>query len=173
IDTERATDYTAADETGVAFGTILNATAIDDILAENSETFKITMSNVDVSAYEKVVIGTTEVTTTITDEATPGTEDTVTVKLIACDINGDELSTSEIQEGETAYYKVLATDPDGNEVTEGTVDIAFTDIDTERATDYTAADETGVAFGTILNATAIDDILAENSETFKITMSNV
>ncbi|MCJ8337206.1 MAG: retention module-containing protein [Pseudomonadales bacterium] len=175
--TQGAADYTAANQNGVTFGSIVSAAAVDDYLKENAEDFVVTMSNVQAPAYEVIAITNASVTTTITDDQ-PGNEsnDTVSVKLIAVDSQGVELSQSAVEEGEVAYYKVMATNPAGVEVTGGSVDISFSDAGingTQGADDYTAANQNGVAFGSIISAAAVNDYLKENAEDFVATISNV
>jgi len=105
------------------------------------------------------------------------TENDITVKLVAWDpINNIELSISQIEEGQTASYKLIATDADGNEVTNGTADINFADASingTQGTNDFNAVNQTGVAFGTVFSAAAIDDNLNEDLENFIVSLSNV
>ena len=175
--TQGAADYTAANQNGVTFGSIVSAAAVDDYLKENAEGFVVTMSNVQAPTYEKIAITNSSVTTTITDDQ-PGNEsnDTVSVKLIAVDSQGVELSQSAVEEGEVAYYKVMATNPAGVEVTGGSVDISFANAGsngTQGVADYTAANKNDVAFGSIISAAAVNDYLKENAEDFVATISNV
>ncbi len=95
------------------------------------------------------------------------------VQLIATDEAGNELANSTVEEGETAYYKAVLVDPDGNVLpAEGTVDVTFTDITTDGVTDYTYT-VNNVAIGEVFSADAVDDVWAEDTESFEVSISNV
>ncbi|MCP3889909.1 MAG: hypothetical protein GY702_13695, partial [Desulfobulbaceae bacterium] len=165
-------DYTATSGT-VNIGEVFSATAIDDNLAEDAETFEVALdvdsAGITSADYENVEVDTTAVTTTITDETIPGEDDTVTVQLVATDVDGNELSSSAIEEGDVAYYKTILVDGAGVEIAgaTGTVDVSFTDVTAVTDSDYTATSGT-VNIGEVFSATAIDDNLAEDAETFEV-----
>ena len=146
---------------------------VDDAYAEGDEVYSVVISNPSTGGFEAVALGNDTIATTISDEPVSGPEDTVTVKLVAWDaVNDIELSISAIEEGQTASYKIIATDPDGNAIA-GTADITFTNGSTQGSADYIATSQTGVTFGSVLSADAVDDMFKENSEAFDVTMTNV
>jgi len=169
------TDYTATNLTNVAFGSIIDvAQALDDVLKDGGETFTVTLSNAQSTVYEHVTIGTATVTTTIVDE-TPA-DSAYTFKLFKSDASGNIVTTnSEInEEGETTtYYVVKAVDTSGNPLAtqpSGNIDVAFSNNNPTSDSDYTKSGTT-VTVGTAFSATAVDDALADNNETFTVSLT--
>ncbi len=161
----------------VSIGVPFSTNTIDDYIADNDETFTVKLidgSYSDASSYEKVDIDLTPMTTTIIDDSrantpndpTDGIEpdmETVTLKLIALDSNGNEVATNEAAEGETASYKVVLEDPSGARITSatGTIQVAFSGD----AADVNTAIQT-VTLGQTFSTSILDDYIADNGETF-------
>ncbi|WP_168188881.1 retention module-containing protein [Thiomicrorhabdus sediminis] len=169
-------DYSAANITGQSLGTVFSADALDDYIKDNGETFNVTITNPVAPAYETVKLGDDKVVTTITDNSTPGTEsgeDVVTISIVATDAQGNILGKSEVAEGDKAYYKLVAKDPNGQIINgaTGTADVTFTDGTAGNA-DYSAANITGQSLGTVFSADALDDYIKDNGETFNVTITN-
>lgn len=186
-------DYVSTTQT-VTIGTKFNTPTVDDYIADNGEKFSVqitdkTLSNA--SKYETIVIDTTSVTTTIIDDSKPNTPnnpndgvepnmESVTVKLVSTDINGNIIPEATIPEGATAYYKAILVDPSGNQIVgaTGTVEITFKDGTAVRTgtsadgkNDFTATNQT-VTLNTVFSAVANDDYIADNGETFNVQITD-
>ncbi|MBU3014043.1 hypothetical protein KO488_04690, partial [Poseidonibacter lekithochrous] len=186
-------DYDATTQT-VTIGTIFKTPTIDDYIADNGEVYSVqitdkTLSNA--SIYETVIIDTTPVNTTILDDSQPSTPnnpgdpeepnmESVVVKLVSTDAQGNIIPEATIPEGETAYYKAILVDPNGNQITNATgdVDITFTDgtaIRTgtveEGKNDFTATNAT-VTLNEVFSAVAKDDYIADSGETFNVQITD-
>lgn len=184
------TDYDSITRT-VDINTPFTTDTIDDYIADNGETYTVQITDdtySNASAYENVIHDTTPVVTTILDNSQANTpnnpsDDTVeanseavVVKLIPTDSLGNEISPVTIGEGETAYYKAILVDPDGNQIVgaTGDVDITFTD-DTAIRTgtsadgelDFSATNQT-VALNTVFSADSLDDYIKDSGETFDV-----
>ncbi|WP_040727020.1 immunoglobulin-like domain-containing protein [Thiomicrorhabdus sp. Kp2] len=156
-------DYTAVNGSGsIAAGsttTTISVPITDDYIAENPETFLMTLSNPSTNAQ----IADGQGVGTITDEGTPGAEDTVTLTLI-----GD----AQVEESTQANYTVTADKPVETPLT---VTVTTGHVTTEDG-DYVAitqdvtipAGQTSVGF----TVDTIDDAYAEGSEDYTVTMSN-
>ena len=114
-------------------------------------------------------------TSTITDDDDSTEEDTVTLQVVAVDSAGVVLgdgSANAGEEEETLYYKVIAKDPAGNDVTASLsgVDVAVEFVDgTARVTDdYVPPVNTTVGIGTVFSADLVDDFLKEDPETYTV-----
>ncbi len=178
--TTTGADYTSS-TTSATIGTAFSATAIDDVLADNGETFTVELEGnySEASTYEKVTYNDATVTTTIVDETstTPTTDDdnAFTFQLFAADASGNVSTDASViyEDGETsAYYVVLAVDANGTPLATqptGTVDVSFNNNGTTTGADYTSS-TTSATIGTAFSATAIDDVLADNGETFTVEL---
>lgn len=98
--------------------------------------------------------------------------DTVTLTVIAVDAEGNAIDGSQVAEGETAYYKVVAM---VNGVVDssitGNVDVVFTNNGNTTSADYTPS-ATTVAIGEVFSAATVDDLIADNGETFTVTLKD-
>ncbi|MDO6525671.1 Calx-beta domain-containing protein [Motilimonas sp. 1_MG-2023] len=153
-----------AGETSVKF----DITTLDDVLAEGSEDFTITLGNInDGGVFEAIKAdpSSNAVTTTINDEPV-GQEDTVLVSIAG---------PGSVVEGSVAQdYTVTLSEavPAGQSVT---VDLVYSGV-AQDGSDFTKvaqvtipAGETSVKF----DITTLDDVLAEGSEDFTITLGNI
>ncbi|EPJ53601.1 MAG: hypothetical protein OFPI_10420 [Osedax symbiont Rs2] len=157
--------------------TVIRVPIHDDYLKEGNENFTVDLSNLsaNVAATGNDVQGIG----TITDAGSPGTPpvppeapETVSLKLIATDATGKELPASEVTEGEIAYYKVVAVDPDGHTIVNpaaGTVSVNFADITTEGAADYANSSQV-VTINQVFSVQTKDDYLADNGEKYKVSL---
>ncbi|WP_027848395.1 hypothetical protein, partial [Marinospirillum minutulum] len=191
-------DYTTSNTT-VTLGTAFSATAVDDALADSGETFTVSLVdksyNQDAAntadgsgAYETVTYDKATVTTTILDETANDPADTsdndsaYTLKLFASDNqgnlllddNGNPVDATQIHEdAETsAYYVVKAVDEFGALLADqpaGNVEVNFKNNGTTSNADYTVSSTT-VTLGAAFSATAINDALADNGETFTVSL---
>uniref|UniRef100_UPI003D131D1B beta strand repeat-containing protein n=1 Tax=Sulfurimonas sp. TaxID=2022749 RepID=UPI003D131D1B len=156
-------DYTAVSGSGIITAgsttTTITVPITDDYITEGSENFTITLSNQSSNALiaDGTGIGT------ITDEATPSAEDTVTLTL-----SGD----ATVEESTQASYTVTADKPVATDLS---VDIVTVHVDTEtgdfvevNTTVTIPAGSTSVTFNVDTN----DDAYAEGSETYNVVMSN-
>ncbi len=135
-------DFTGTNAT-VTLNQVFSAVAGDDYISDSGEKFNVQITDdtyTNASAYENVVHDTTAVVTTIIDDSQPNTPnnpndgvepdmESVTVKLVSTDAQGNIIPEATIAEGETAYYKAILLDPAGNQIVgaTGDVDITFTD----------------------------------------------
>ena len=191
---------------------------IDDYLADNGEKFNLEITNVDDQGqFEKVNIGDINddkknVDTTILDNTTDKpnenstvetTQENVILKIVAVDKDRNPLfevdgktfkTTSEVVEGDSAYYKVFAFAPDSKEfntdtklpdilqggtVTVKTGDIGAIGVQSQTANDgsqdYISKTQSDIKVGeTIFTVKTIDDYKAETetNETFKVEIEN-
>ncbi|WP_108651204.1 Calx-beta domain-containing protein [Dongshaea marina] len=78
-----------------------------------------------------------------------------------------------VKEGETAYYKTILVDDDGNLISdaEGTVDVTFTD-GTATVDDYSTSGQTmSVNLNEVFSASALEDNKIEATETYKVSLN--
>ncbi|WP_071626384.1 immunoglobulin-like domain-containing protein [Poseidonibacter lekithochrous] len=189
------TDYTSEQEVTIPAGskeTTFTLPTIDDYFSDNNEPYTIVITDANGGSFDSLIIDpkADRVTTTIIDDSQPDTPnddtdlieptlDSVTLKLIPTDINGNEIPPATINEGETAYYKVIMLDPNGNEISaSGNVDITFTDGTAVRTgtsgdaeLDFSANNAT-VALNTVFQAVALDDYISDNNETFNVQITD-
>ena len=163
------TDYTAQTSVTIAAGTTsVNFTlpTTDDVYAEGTEQIVINIDSITGGGFEQIVEHATDnnVTTTITDEATPGTEDTALVSIIG--------PPTVFESDTTTPYTVSI---DHTPTTDVTVDLTYTGTATD-GTDYTSNASVTFAAGTTSTTFTLpttDDIFAEGSESIIITIDAV
>ena len=207
--TATTSDYTP--QTGlttITLGTAVSADALDDYIADNGEKFTVTISNyvpTSSSNYGAVTINGSGVTTTITDNSTTTpnensttetTQETVILKIVACDSNGEPIITAgkytfvnSVTEGNEAKYMILAFKPgttdftpaDKVDVQGGTVTIKTADntaIGVASATkndgtqDYILETAKTVTVGTAFEIKTINDYISDNNETYKVSIND-
>ena len=170
---------------------------IDDYIADNGENYNLEITKVeDTGEFEKIVVGDKNgnfkyVTTTILDDSQPNTPnnpndpvepnmESVVVKLVSTDAQGNIIPEATIAEGATAYYKAILVDPSGNQIVgaTGTVAITFTDgtairtgTTTNGTDDFTATNQT-VALNTVFSAVSKDDYIADSGEKFNVQITD-
>lgn len=184
------TDYNATTQT-VTLGVKFDTNTIDDYISDNNESYKVQITDnsmTNSNIYETVNIDTTPVTTNILDNSQPSTpnnpaDDTVepnseavVVKLVPTDSLGNEIAPVTIGEGQTAYYKAILVDPDGNQIVgaTGDVDITFTDdiairtgTTADGKLDFSATNQT-VTLNVPFSADSLDDYIKDSGETFDV-----
>jgi hypothetical protein len=108
--TATSPDYSTTAAT-VKVGAVFSANLLDDYLKDSGETYTVGLTGAapTQSTYEKVILSSSTVTSTITDEIAPGTEDTVYVRLYTND------SVNEVT-GVTLDHTLKLVDKDGNAV---------------------------------------------------------
>ena len=169
-------DYTPS-ATTVKVGDIFNAALLDDYLQDSGEQYTVSLTGAvpTQSTYEKVVFSTDVVTSTITDELVPGTEDTVYVQLYTND------SVTEAT-GVTLDHTLTLVDKSGNAVNLAAgkqliVNLSYSSDGTSNAdfsTKQTSVTITGDGGNTYTFAnTVLDDFLAEGTESYTVTISGV
>ena len=134
----------------------------DDLLdSDGTDTFSFTVEDGDGDT------STANFTVAVND-----VPQTVTLTVMAVDAQGNAIASSQVAEGETAYYKVVASVNGvvNNSIT-GNVEVVFTNNGTTTNADYTPSTTT-VAIGAIFSAAALDDIVADNGETFTVTLED-
>ncbi|MGJ0301620.1 Calx-beta domain-containing protein, partial [Aliarcobacter cryaerophilus] len=126
-------DYKSETTKEVTLGTVFEVETLDDYLADDNETFKVSINDSSYKhpstpIYENVKTDTSSVTTTIKDNTTtnpnnPSTnekeQEQVVLKIVAADkdgnpikgTDGNYLTQNEVPEGSDVYYVVLAFDP--------------------------------------------------------------
>jgi len=139
-----------------------------DVFAE--ENFELSAEIVAVGNggnFEQLVVENNSEPVSIGDSV-----DTVTLTVIAVDAEGNAIDGSQVAEGETAYYKVVAM---VNGVVDGSitgnVDVLFTNNGYTSSADYTPS-TTSVAIGEVFSAAVVDDVIADNGETFTVTLQD-
>ena len=196
-------DFTASNQT-IALNTVFSADALDDALADSGEVFKVQLTDdtySNATSYENVIHDTTAITTTIKDDSDPSTtesdHETVMVKLVACDANGDPILEDDgngdviqytfansIKEANSANYMVLAfaenetTFTTATKLTHqvGNVTINFTNGTATGAESLTILDgsqdfnstQKSVTLGQAFSVASFDDALVEGSHTFEV-----
>ncbi|MDD4854682.1 MAG: Calx-beta domain-containing protein, partial [Sulfuricurvum sp.] len=152
----------------------------DDYIADNGETFKITLSNPSESAVIGYGVGIgTILDNSVVDPYTnigateSDTTDTITIQLFALDGSGNRVTANEVTEGSSPSYIAVAFDKNGVELNIiGTVQIAFTDGSaTGGGTDYVSTTQT-VTLGQTFTTTTTDDYLSDNNKSFSISLVN-
>ncbi|MGY3925187.1 immunoglobulin-like domain-containing protein, partial [Aeromonas jandaei] len=144
----------------------------DDVYAEPAEQFKVSVSGTSGGGYEKAPALPGAVTTTITDEAVPGAEDTVYAQI--------EVDQSSVVEGGALKYTVSLVDKDGNAVTLPagkvvTLNLAWSgaaanDGDTSGRPASVTIGANGKAEFTV---TTVNDTIYEMDEKLAVTISGV
>lgn len=150
----------------------------DDYIADNGETFNITLTNPSSNA----TIGDGTGVGTILDDtvADPynnlgSTEndstDTITIQLFALDGSGNRVAANEVAEGSNPSYVAVAFDKNGVELNiSGTVQVTFSGgTATGGGTDYLSTTQT-VTLGQTFTTITTDDYLADNNETFNVAI---
>ncbi|MER0324206.1 immunoglobulin-like domain-containing protein [Vibrio vulnificus] len=141
----------------------VTVTASDDVYV-GGDSASVTITGATGGNFEVLVKDSTPANTTITDEATPSTEDTVTVTLTGPD---------SIVEGETSgEYTVTLSDaaPEGTVITLSySYTTASGDDIVETAQAVVGADGKTATF----TIATVDDKLAEGSEAFTVSVSDV
>jgi len=171
------TDYNGVASVVIAGGTnstTFNIATIDDAIADNGESFVITIGSiVDTdSSFDNIVADATAnaVTTTISDQVGSDTPPTA-VDTTLVSISGP----ATVVEGEsTTNYTVSLSNavPTGNSVT---VNLSYTGTATD-GTDYTGVASVVIAGGTsstTFNLATIDDAFADNGETIIIDIDSI
>jgi VCBS repeat-containing protein len=119
------------------------------------------------SGYENLVTAGTS-SHTIDDSI-----DTVTLKVIAVDADGNALADPTANsgaEGASLFYKVVVVDAAGTVLTnlDGVnVDVSFANLGTTTAADYTPS-STSVEIGAVFSAALVDDIIADSGEQYTV-----
>ncbi len=192
-------DYTATNGSAIiTAGTssiTITVPLIDDYIADNGETFDVTLSNVNTAASIDVASGAITVGTATmeddsksetpyvdSDDATEPEHEYVTLKLIGLDSSGAEVGfANTVVEGEAASYMVVLVDPDGNRITTatGTVNVLLSD-GTAMLTnsiagmpgDYSTLAINPVTLNTPFSINTTDDFTSDNGETFSVAIAN-
>lgn len=169
-----ADDYNSIASRTETIGTEFTISAKDDVLAEDNEQFTLSLQDGSWSndaTYENVAYQGT-VTTTITDD----NDTAFTFKLFASDAQGNIITDPSViyEDGETStYYVVKAVDSVGDPLTTqptGTVGVTFTNNGTTTNADYTHS--ATVTVGSAFSSTAVDDVLADDGETFTVSLNS-
>ncbi|WP_375136936.1 beta strand repeat-containing protein [Sphaerotilus hippei] len=170
-------DYTKVISVTVPAGsasTTFDITTLDDALADNGESFTVTLGTITGGGFESVAADPTaaSVTTVISDDVgpgvpgggTPGTEDTVTISLTG---------PGTVVEGEVATgYTVHLSQPAATDLT---VQLTYSGTATD-GSDYTKVVSVTVPAGsasTSFDITTLDDALADNGESFTVTLGTI
>ena len=170
IDAINGVDYSAT-PLNVVIGEVFSADALDDYISDDNEQFNVnlvpgTAAGAIFLDVDELVVSDTPVVTTINDETPP---DEVTLQVIATDAAGNPLTAAQIvEEGESAYYKVIAVDPAGNEILNpptGSVTVNFSDITTQGSADYANADQI-VAINEVFSSLTVDDYFSDDEDEF-------
>ncbi|WP_138988532.1 Calx-beta domain-containing protein, partial [Neptunomonas concharum] len=138
-----------------------------DNLAEATESYTVTMTNVTGGGFENTVLGVSQVTTVITDEPVPGPEDTALVSIV-----GDQT----IIEGNTSTVYTVSVDQAASDVTTPiTVALVYSGVAID-GTDFTGVANVTIPAGSNsvdFTIDTLDDNLAEGSEVFTITLGAI
>jgi len=169
--------------------TTITVPITDDYDLESDETFTVTLTNVSANA-DLVHVDTDLVGLgTIQDEGTPLADDTVTLKVVATDAAGNILTdpaANAVNEGDKAYYKVIAVDPLGVEIASpaaGTVDVSFSNVTatglddvianaSNDGTDDFISSTVTATIGTVFSVDAVDDLASDDEETYTAGLVN-
>ncbi|MDA8752766.1 hypothetical protein N9M39_01260, partial [Halieaceae bacterium] len=180
-------DYDPGEQTAVnvSVGAAFSSTAFDDALADDGETFTVGLvgNYSDAATYEAITYSPATVVTTIYDE--PEDPDTAfTLKVFAV-VDGEQgveyVAANDIAEDTglgaptTGTYVVLAVDGSDVPLTTqpgGTLTVNVTDVDATRNTDYTSTAQITATVGLTFQIDAIDDVLADNGETFTLDLED-
>ena len=192
-------DYVAQTGSGAitagGLTTTITVVLSDDYLADNGETFDVTLSNASVNAVISATKGSA--TATIEDNAKPDTpfDDTDTIenglesvelKLLAFDEQGNVVASNTVEEGSPAYYKVVmfevgtttpVLDANGNPPS-GTVTVAYTDGSATGANSSSTTDGSedynnslvNITVNQIFSVETFNDATSEGDETFEINI---
>jgi hypothetical protein len=137
----------------------------DDNLAEDPEIFTLQAANITNTAN-----ATATGQGTISDEPIG---DPVTLQVIATDATGTPIVGPHIvDEGEQAYYKVIAIDDAGNAIDNpatGSVTVSFANGTTEGMQDFDNRDQT-VDINQVFSTQTIEDYLSDDLENFQVTI---
>ncbi len=150
----------------------------DDTIADNGETYNITLSNPSESAIigDGVGIGTI-LDDTVADpynnlgSTENDSTDTITIQLFALDGSGNRVAANEVAEGLNPSYVAVAFDKNGVELNiSGTVQVTFSGgTATGGGADYLSTTQT-VTLGQPFTTITTDDYLADNNETFNVAI---
>lgn len=169
-----------------SLSTTVSVILSDDYIADNGETFNVTLSN----ASSNATITTSSATATIEDNSQANTPfdstdaienslESVNIKLIAYDHSGNIVSANEAQEGAKAFYKVILVEDDGvtpildasGNPASGNVDITYTDGTASGAIDFSNT-LTSVEVNKIFSVDILNDVLNDPDETFEVSVVN-
>uniref|UniRef100_UPI0018DB09BC Calx-beta domain-containing protein n=1 Tax=Neptunomonas qingdaonensis TaxID=1045558 RepID=UPI0018DB09BC len=146
---------------------------LDDVLAEGSEDFTITLGTITDANFENIAADTTanSVESFIVDDTNPGTtEPTTDTALIS--ITGAQTIT----EGETSTNYTVSVDQLAADVTSPiTVDLTYSGT-AQDGTDFTGVAQVIIPAGSNsvdFSIDTLDDVLAEGSEDFIITLGTI
>ena len=152
----------AAGTTSASF----SVSTLDDAYADSGEQFTASISSTSGGGYENLVLGTSSVTTTITDQVgsdnPPGAEDTATVSIAGPDT---------VTEGANATYTVTLDKAPASDVTLNLtlthIDTVSGDISSIPATVTIGAGTTSATF----DVGTFDDAISEAGENYSIAIS--
>ena len=181
----------------------------DDYLADNGEIYNVSITGNNSTEFDMrtgdVAGNKTNVDTTILDNTTTNpNEDSnvesdmeqVVLKIVAADengkpikdVNGEYLTVNEVPEGDTAYYVVLAFEPNTTkfndntklDIQSGTVEVQTFDKNATGTTTQTKEDGTQdyisktqkVELGKVISVETLDDWKADNSEQYEIKITD-
>ncbi|MDZ7857471.1 immunoglobulin-like domain-containing protein [Sphaerotilus sp.] len=168
-------DYTAVTSVTIPAGqssATFDIATIDDALAEDSESFTVSLGEITGGGFEAIAGDPAKatVTTSITDDAgpsdpgTPGAEDTCLVSISGPD---------SVVEGETAPgYTVSLSQP---AVTDVVVKLTYSGTATD-GSDFTAVTSVTIPAGqssATFDIATIDDALAEGTESFTVSLGEI
>ena len=198
-------DFESTSPITATVGARFTIEAVDDYLAESNESFTLSLGDdwSKSSDYDFVTYDPTTVITTIVDDVNNDVEgqeetyddnDAIVIKIVSVDSNGHVInggSANSILESATesktyAYYKVMAFDLEGNDITDSlsssSISVKFTD-GTTSSSDYQIFNSVGVAqtldggvvsgvnVGSILKAWAPADGNPEDAESLNVTLT--
>ncbi|MFI3120058.1 MAG: hypothetical protein QX203_08765, partial [Methylococcaceae bacterium] len=179
----------------------------DDVYAEGNEAYTVKLNGTTTGGgFESTNVNTTPVNTVINDDSgtpnIPGdspepNHESVQIKLVALDANGnplfakDEITyllANDVTEGGTGKYMALAFEPSAGVFTSatklanqtGSVTVNFANGTATGASSQTAFNgsqdfnnsrQTGVALGSVISAATFDDYLSDNNETFTVALA--
>ncbi|MEY3382008.1 MAG: hypothetical protein RL468_2606 [Pseudomonadota bacterium] len=176
----RGDDYTSGATVTATVGTSFTISAKDDVLADNNESFTLSLGS-DWSLagnYETVTYSASTVSTTIVDETsttdTTDNDSAYTFKLFAV-VNGQYVLANTMTEETSATYVVLAVDGIGNPLGTQptgtlTVNVGASGDTAIRTSDYVASSTYVATIGHEFSIDGIKDSLTEGSEYFKLSL---
>ncbi|WP_071628102.1 Calx-beta domain-containing protein [Poseidonibacter lekithochrous] len=150
-----------------------NITTLDDVLAEGSEVFTMTIGAITDSNFEHIAAktGANSVDTTIVDDKDPDTTEPTTETALVS-IAGEQT----IVEGETSTAYTVSVDQPAADVTSPiTVEITYSGVAAD-GKDFTKVASVTIPAGSNsvdFNITTLDDVLAEGSEVFTMTIGAI
>ncbi|WP_372742871.1 retention module-containing protein, partial [Neptunomonas sp.] len=165
-------DYTAVNSVTILAGettATFTIDTLDDALAEGDESFTVSIGSVGTGGLEDLRISPAEnaVTTTIVDEPTAGPEDTALISITGAQT---------ITEGETSTNYTVTVDQLAADVTSPiTVELTYSGV-AQDGTDFTGVASVIIPAGSNsvdFSIETLDDVLAEGSEDFTITIGTI